>query len=109
VSAPDGRGAGGGGPRIEGEAARDRRAAIEAALAELAAVVGGIVATAEEVSCRRCPYMNVARECTAEFACINQVSRPGRERLLCSGQHRINFSRPTSEWSTPALPPATSP
>jgi hypothetical protein len=63
------------------------------ALADLAGVVGGIVATAEEKCCERCPYLNVRRECTAAFGCINQVFRAGRERPLCSGQHKINFGR----------------
>lgn len=84
-------------------------ASLEAALAELAGVVGDIVATAEQKSCERCPYMNVGRECTAAFACLNQVFRAGKERPLCSGQHRINFSRPQSEWCKPAPRQATSP
>jgi hypothetical protein len=62
----------------------DLRAELAAALGELQAVFTDLVATAEEKSCIRCPYMNVHRECTASFACINQVRAPGRARFLCS-------------------------
>ena len=59
------------------------------ALSELSGVLGDIVATAEETSCRRCPYMNLRRECTAAFSCINQVFRRNHARPLCSGEHKI--------------------
>ena len=66
---------------------------LEAALRELGEVLSGIVATAEEKACTRCPYMNIRRQCTAEFSCRNQVFRPESERPACSGQHKINFLR----------------
>ena len=70
----------------------EQNLSLRAALEELAKVLGGIVAMAEENACERCPYMNVQRECTAEFSCINQASRVGHTRPFCSGQHKINFS-----------------
>lgn len=73
-----------------------RMEAIQAALSELSGIVGGIVATAEEKSSERCPYMDTRRECTAAFFCANQVRPPGRARPLCSGQHKVNFSIETN-------------
>jgi hypothetical protein len=70
--------------------------ALRAALSEMGDVFSDLVATAESKSCLRCPYMSVERECTAEFACINQVLSEKRARPLCSGQHKINFSCPTA-------------
>jgi hypothetical protein len=75
----------------------DRAAMVEAlraALSEMEGVFGDIVKTAESKAFLRCPYMNVKRECTAQFQCINQVFTPRRERAICSGQHKINFSCP---------------
>jgi hypothetical protein len=69
------------------------KAELLGALGEMQEVFADLVAAAEEKSCLRCPYMNVRRECTAAFDCINQVRVPGRERFLCSGQHRINFQK----------------
>jgi len=51
-----------------------------------------LVRTAESKAFLRCPYMNVKRECTAQFECVNQVFAPRRERAICSGLHKINFS-----------------
>ena len=70
------------------------KTALQALVAELSKVLEGIVTTAEQKACERCPYMNVRIECTAEFSCKNQVFRPGREQPLCSGQHKINFAPP---------------
>lgn len=87
MSAPESLRAG----RREGNTELKR--SLEAALADLASVMGGIARTAEAKCCERCPYMNVHRECTALFECLNQVHRPAGGRPLCSGQHRINFAK----------------
>jgi hypothetical protein len=65
---------------------------LRAALGELGEVFSGLVRTAESKSSLRCPYMNVKRECTARFECINQLWGKKGRRATCSGQHRINFA-----------------
>ena len=75
----------------EADAARLKES-LQAALADLGDVFSGLVQTAEQMAFVRCPYLNIQRECTAQFACPNQLFRPQRERALCTGQHKINFS-----------------
>lgn len=93
MSAPDGPS---GKPPGSGDPAERARlaAALREALAEVGDIFAGLVKTAEEKGSLRCPYMNVRRECTAAFDCVNQVFTPGRERAICSGQHKINFCCP---------------
>lgn len=71
---------------------KENQESLRLLLEELSTVLGGIVTAAEKKSCERCGYMSIRRECTAAFSCINQVFRAGRERPLCSGHHKINFS-----------------
>jgi hypothetical protein len=83
---------GAGEPRSPEE--RDRlAAALREALEDLGDVFSDLVLTAEEKSCLRCPYMDVRRRCTAHFECPNQVWTEKGRRALCSGEHKIDFSK----------------
>ena len=82
----------GGEPRPPGE--RERlEGALREALGELEGVFADLVQTAEEKSRFRCPYMDVRRRCTASFECPNQVWAEKGRRAICSGEHRIDFSK----------------
>ncbi len=79
---------------------RRLRESLKEALGEVETVFKDLVLTAGEKSFLRCPYMNIRRECTAQFECINQVWKPGRERATCSGLHKINFCCPEGDGGT---------
>jgi hypothetical protein len=51
-----------------------------------------MIATATELSTRRCPYKNRFDQCTASFGCRNQ--RPPRqegELKVCGGDDRLDY------------------
>ncbi|MFN8221657.1 MAG: hypothetical protein U0R50_00250 [Gaiellales bacterium] len=57
-----------------------------------------MMATAEELSTRRCPYKNKDDECTAAFGCRNQRrARVEGGRKACGGDDRIDYR---SAWET---------
>lgn len=59
------------------------RERLQAALARLGAVVGEIVATAEDRSRAVCPYKTAGHLCTFDGGCASQQRRPGEVR--CAG------------------------
>jgi hypothetical protein len=70
----------------------------EELLERIAALLGAMMATVEDLSTRRCPYKNRLDQCTAGFGCRNQI-RPRRPDLpiVCGGDDKLDY-RPA--WET---------
>ncbi len=61
-------------------------------LDKITELFAGMVAHADELSTRRCPYKNRFDECTARFGCRNQRKpRPGAELLMCGGDDKLDY------------------
>lgn len=66
-------------------------------LDRISEIFSGMVAHADELSTRRCPYKNRFDQCTAKFQCRNQVkSLDEGEPIMCGGDDRIDY-RPAWE------------
>lgn len=77
--------------RIDPAAYRER-------LDRISELFGSMIATATEVSTRRCPYKNRFDQCTAHFGCRNQrrPRQPG-ELKACGGDDKLDYR---SAWET---------
>jgi hypothetical protein len=73
-------------------------AAYQERLDRLGELFSSMIATAGELSTRRCPYKNRFDECTAGFGCRNQRSprEPGGLKL-CGGDDKLDYR---SAWET---------
>jgi len=73
-------------------------AAYQARLDRISELFSSMIATATELSTRRCPYKNRFDQCTAGFGCRNQ--RPPREPgelKVCGGDDKLDYR---SAWET---------
>jgi hypothetical protein len=77
--------------RIDPAAYRER-------LERMSALFASMIATAGELSTRRCPYRNRHDECTAGFGCRNQRKPPDGVGLRrCAGDDKLDYR---SAWET---------
>jgi len=67
-------------------------------LDRLTEILGPIIAHADEVSTRRCPYKNRFDQCTAHFGCRNKRKPQVPGGLpVCAGDDKLNYRK---AWET---------